>query len=99
MYGTHRSNGEEIKACGDAGITVTLPKPMTSCAKSAGRFGKQDFVYKPREDVYLCQAGEKLTYRFTAEEHGQNLRRYEMRLLQLNRLRRLLQIGVSSWAR
>ena len=27
-------NGEEIKACDDAGITVTLPKPMTSGAKS-----------------------------------------------------------------
>jgi transposase len=69
-------NGEEIKACDDAGITVTLPKPMTSSAKSAGRFGKQDFIYKPQEDVYVCPAGEKLTYRFTAEEHGQRLRRY-----------------------
>jgi transposase len=69
-------NGEEIKACDDAGITVTLPKPMTSGAKSAGRFGKQDFVYKPEEDVYLCPASEKLTYRFTAEERGQKLRRY-----------------------
>jgi transposase len=69
-------NGEEIKACDDAGITVTLPKPMTSGAKSAGRFGKQDFVYEPQEDVYRCPAGEKLTYRFTAEEHGQKLRRY-----------------------
>ena len=27
------------------GITVTLPKPMTSGAKSEGRFGKQDFIY------------------------------------------------------
>jgi transposase len=69
-------NGEEIKACDDAGITVTLPKPMTSAAKSAGRFGKQDFIYRPQEDVYVCPAGEKLTYRFTAEEHGQRLRRY-----------------------
>ena len=69
-------NGAEIKACDDADITVTLPKPMTSGAKSAGRFGRQDFVYKPEEDVYLCPAGEKLTYRFTAEEHGQKLRRY-----------------------
>jgi transposase len=69
-------NGEEIKACDDAGITVTLPKPMTSGAKSAGRFGKQDFVYEPQEDVYRCPAGEKLRYRFTAEEHGQKLRRY-----------------------
>ena len=44
-------NGEEILACEQAGITVTLPKPMTSGAKSEGRFGKQDFVYEPEEDV------------------------------------------------
>jgi transposase len=68
--------GEEILACEKAGITVTLPKPQTSGAKSDGRFGKPDFVYLPAEDVYRCPAGEKLTYRFTAEEDGQNLRRY-----------------------
>ena len=28
--------GEEIRACEEAGITVTLPKPMTSNAKAAG---------------------------------------------------------------
>ena len=69
-------NGEEILACDRAGITVTLPKPMTSGAKSEGRFGKQDFVYLPEEDVYRCPAGERLKYYFTAEEHGQKLRRY-----------------------
>jgi len=68
-------NGEEIKACDDAGITVTLPKPMTSSAKSAGRFGKQDFGYLVDENVYRCPAGEKLKYRFTAEERGQKLHR------------------------
>ena len=51
-------NGEEIKACEDAGVTVTLPKPMTSGAKAEGRFGKQDFVYLAEEDVYRCPAGE-----------------------------------------
>ena len=35
-------NSEEILACEEAGITVTLPKPMTSNAKAEGRFGKQD---------------------------------------------------------
>src|SRR6202047_4704563 len=69
-------SGEEILACNQAGITVTLPKPMTSGAKSEGRFGKQDFVYLPKEDVYRCPAGERLEYRYTAEEDGQNLRRY-----------------------
>ena len=57
--------GEEIRACEEAGITVTLPKPMTSGAKAAGRFGKQDFVYVAAEDVYRCPAGERLTYRYT----------------------------------
>ena len=68
--------GEEIKACDDAGITVTLPKPQTSGAKSEGRFGEQDFVYRPTEDVYICPAGEKLNYYYTAEENGQQMRRY-----------------------
>ena len=51
-------NGEEILACEQAGICVTLPKPMTSGAKLEGRFGKQDFIYLPDEDVYLCPAGQ-----------------------------------------
>ena len=69
-------NSPEILECAEAGITVTLPKPMTSGAKSQGRFGKQDFVYVPERDVYRCPAGEQLTYRFTAQEHGKTIRRY-----------------------
>ena len=69
-------NGEEILGCDQADITVTLPKPMTSGAKAAGRFGKQDFVYVPDEDVYRCPAGERLKYHFTALENGQKMRRY-----------------------
>jgi transposase len=69
-------NSTEILACEEADITVTLPKPMTSVAKSDGRFGKQDFVYLATEDVYRCPAGEKLTYRYTNEEDGKTLRRY-----------------------
>jgi transposase len=68
--------GEEIKACDDTGITVTLPKPQTSGAKSDGRFGKQDFVYRPTEDVYICPAGERLKYYYTNEENGQQMRNY-----------------------
>ena len=69
-------NGEEILACEQAGIAVTLPKPMTSGAKAVGRFGKQDFVYEPEEDVYRCPAGEKLRYYYTNVENGLTLRRY-----------------------
>src|SRR5207249_9143068 len=66
----------EILACHEAGITVTLPKPQTSGAKSDGRFGKQDFVYLPEEEAYRCPAGEQLPYRFTNEEDGKRIRRY-----------------------
>jgi hypothetical protein len=69
-------NSPEILVCHEAGITVTLPKPMTSGAKSEGRFGKQDFVYLADEDIYRCPAGERLTYRYTNEEDGKTLRRY-----------------------
>ena len=69
-------SSEEILACDQAGITVTLPKPMTSGIEARGRFGKQDFVYLPEEDVYRCPAGERLKYYFTTVEGGLRLRRY-----------------------
>jgi transposase len=69
-------SGEEILACDNAGVTVTLPKPMTSGMMARGRFGKQDFRYVADEDVYICPAGETLPYRYTNEEDGLTLRRY-----------------------
>jgi transposase len=69
-------DSEEILACDRAGITVTLPKPMTSWAKAQGRFGKQDFRYIADEDVYVCPADERLVHRFTCKEHGRVLHRY-----------------------
>jgi len=69
-------NGEEILACEEAGITVTLPKPMTSNSKAEGRFGKQDFRYVAEEDVYVCPAGERLAYSHTTEDKGLVVHRY-----------------------
>ena len=69
-------NGEEILACDEAGITVTLPKPMTSGSRAKGRFVKADFRYLADEDVHLCPAGERLKYYYTNEEKGLTLRRY-----------------------
>jgi transposase len=69
-------SGEEILACDKASITVTLPKPMTSGMFARGRFGKQDFRYLADEDVYICPAGETLSYRYSNEEDGLIQRRY-----------------------
>ena len=53
-------DSEEILACDEAAIAVTLSKPMTSGSIADSRFGKQDFVYLPEEDAYRCPAGERL---------------------------------------
>jgi transposase len=69
-------NSRELLACDQTGVTAYVPRVSTSNAKAEGRFDKQDFVYKADEDVYLCPAGQRLTYRFTNEEAGKTLHRY-----------------------
>ena len=69
-------SSEEILACDRAGITVTLPKPMTSGGRANGRFVKADFRYLADEDVYICPAGERLVYHYTNQENGLTLHRY-----------------------
>ena len=75
-------NSLEILACDKDGITVTLPKPLTSGSKPKGRFGKQDFVYVAADDVYRCPAGERLGYHFTNEDRGKTLRHYWINVCQ-----------------
>ena len=69
-------SGEQILACEETGITVTLPKPQTSANRAKGQFVKADFVYVAADDVYLCPADERLVYRYTNQEKGMTLRRY-----------------------
>ena len=75
--------GEEIFAREEAGITVTLPKPMTSNSKAAGRFGKQDFRYVAAEDAYVCPSGERPAYSFTTKDKDLVLRRDRMNACQI----------------
>jgi transposase len=69
-------NSPEILKCEQMGVAVTLPKPMTSGAKAEGRFGKQDFEYIAEEDIYRCPAGKGLTYRYSRDDNGKQLRAY-----------------------
>lgn len=66
----------EILACEQSGITPYAPKPMTSGSKAEGRFGKQDFVYLPADDEYLCPAGQRAIKRFSTVENGLELDAY-----------------------
>jgi hypothetical protein len=69
-------NGPEIKACGEAGITPLVPKPMTSNAKAEGRFSKADFIYIARDDEYRCPAGQPLRRHQTTVEGGLRVHTY-----------------------
>ena len=69
-------SGEEVLACEPLGVTPYVPKPLTSGAKADGRFGKQDFVYIPEQDVYRCPAGQLLPHHMTTVERGLTLHRY-----------------------
>ncbi len=94
-------SSEEILACDRAGITVTLPKPQTSRAKAQGRFGKQDFRYVAEEDVYVCPADQRLTYRYTNEENGLAQRHYWTNVCQSCPIKELCTTGkerrISRW--
>ena len=55
-------NSTEILACQEAGIIVTLPKPMTSGAKSEGRFGSRTLSICPmKTSIAAWPAGASRT--------------------------------------
>ncbi len=67
---------EQILECSRIDVTVTLPRPMTSCMKAKGQFGKQDFRYLADEDIYLCPAGRTLSFiSHKRQSDGPGLRR------------------------
>ena len=72
--GYYRS--EEIVACEEANISAYVAKPNTSSNRAKGLFGREDFRYRSEDDEYQCPAGERLIYRFTAQERGKTIRRY-----------------------
>ena len=67
---------EEIVASEDAGISVVVPKPMTSNAAARGQFDKADFAYDSEKGVYICAAGESLPYRYTGQQDGKPIKSY-----------------------
>ena len=69
-------NGDEIRACEQAGIEAYLPKPKTSGNRARGQFDRSEFHYKADDDEYECPAGERLIYRFTQIDKGKEIRRY-----------------------
>ena len=70
------SSAREVEACVVANITPYVPKPETSANKALGLFTKNDFRYDSARDLYVCPAGEELTFRHGAREKGRDIRYY-----------------------
>jgi len=69
-------NGDEIRACEQAGIDAYLPKPKTSPNRAKGLFDRSAFKYIDNDDEYECPAGERLTYRTATTDRGKQIKRY-----------------------
>lgn len=59
-----------------ANRSMRRPRPATSGNAAKVMCVKADFVYDANRDVYVCPAGDDLTYRYTTEERGIKIRRY-----------------------
>ena len=70
-------SSEQILECSQANVTVTLPKPETTGTQANGKFGKPDFRYVSDDDVYICPAGQTLSFvSHKRQSDRPNLRRY-----------------------
>jgi transposase len=69
-------NASEVNRCVEHGITTFIPKSDTSANSARGLYGKSRFKYDATKDVYLCPAGDTLTYRFATVELDRELKYY-----------------------
>lgn len=62
---------DQVKQSTDKGITVYMGKPAVKVIE--GVYSKERFEYNAEKDVYLCPAGEDLTYRTTDKQKSMKL--------------------------
>jgi hypothetical protein len=69
-------NAAEVSRCAEHGLTPFMPKSDPSANSARGLYGKSKFTYDASKDVYVCPAGQALTYRFPTYELGRELKYY-----------------------
>jgi len=72
-------NASEVSRCVEQNIRPLIPKADTSANTKLGLFGKSKFRYDADRDLYVCPAGSELTYRFSTDELGRELKYYRAR--------------------
>lgn len=64
---TGYANGEQARACQQAGITAIVPRPEIVNPKGQDYFTREQFEYDPPTDTYRCPAGQTLACRRTSQ--------------------------------
>jgi hypothetical protein len=72
-------DGAEVKRCVAQQITPYVPKADTSANTAKGLYGKSTFRFEKAKDVYLCPAGQELTFKRQGVELGRTIRYYANR--------------------
>ena len=64
---TGYANGEQARACVQAGVTPIVPRPEMVNPKSAKAYTREQFSYDADTDSYRCPAGQTLICRRTSQ--------------------------------
>lgn len=65
--------GEDIKECQEMGMEPHVPAGMNSPSERAGLYGKADFNYDTKNDIYLCPNGAKLGKARESQDRGKKV--------------------------
>ncbi|MGI6500949.1 MAG: IS1182 family transposase [Anaerostipes sp.] len=70
-------NGTEIKNCIDDGMAVYIKKAKANNKTKNNEFRKEKFVYDANQDIYICPAGNQLSFFENTSKNGIKYRRYK----------------------
>lgn len=70
-------NGTEIKNCIDDGMNVIIKKAKANNSTKDNEFRKEKFLYDKERDVYVCPAGNELSFFENTSKNGMKYRKYK----------------------
>ena len=70
-------NGTEIKSCIDDGMNVYIKKAKANNSTRENEFRKEKFSYDKEHDVYICPAGNELSFFENTSKNGMKYRKYK----------------------
>jgi hypothetical protein len=72
-------NEKEIAKCERGNISCYVPEQEKSQNKALGLYTDKDFRYNPEDDVYICPANQRLSFRHRTVKGNKDMNIYETR--------------------